>query len=114
MMIIEIQEKIHVMERRYFEEELRRHFVGEVVACTENAIRVRGYTWIFDKVKATFIRKPEKRERVIYPTDRTTINIIPKEIDLDELKYSIVAPKGLCITDGKKFSLEVSEFTAMR
>lgn len=51
MATLDIGEKVHIIERRYFEEDLRRHLVGEVVKSTENAIRVEGHVWIFDKVK---------------------------------------------------------------
>ena len=39
---------------------------------------------------------------------------IPKETNLDEVKYEVLPKKGLVVTDGKKFGLEITEFTAMR
>ena len=113
-MIIDIGEKVHIIERRYFPEDLRRHFIGEVTRCTENVIRVKGYTWVFDGVKAQFIKKPDEMERIIRLGERMTINIIPPEVNLSELKYVIIPQKGLVVTDGKKFSLDITEFTAMR
>ena len=61
-----------------------------------------------------FVRKGGLRERVIYPSDRMTINIIPQEVHLDEIKYVAVPPKGLTVTDGKKFNLDINEFGATR
>jgi hypothetical protein len=66
-MIVETGEKVHVIERRQFAEDLRRHFVGQVTRCTESAIRVRGHAWVHDHVKGDYIRKPDKRERVMHP-----------------------------------------------
>jgi len=60
------------------------------------------------------MRKPEKRVRVIFPGERLTINVIPPEVNLDEIDYATVPKKGLIVTDGKEFSLEISEFTVMR
>jgi hypothetical protein len=90
-MIFEIGEKVHIVERRQFAEDLRRHLAGEIIMCTEHAIRLKGYVWVFDQ-----------------------INIIPAEVNLDEIKYVNVPKKGLLVTDGKKFSLEISEFGATR
>jgi hypothetical protein len=113
-MILELGEKIHVVERRYFTDDVRRHLVGEIVRCTDQVMRLRGYTWIFDIVQGKFVRKPEKRERVIYFGDRMTINVIPPEVALDEIEYVSDPQKGLLATDGKRFSLEITEFTPMR
>jgi len=112
-MILDVGEKVHIVERRYFADDIRRHLVGEIVRSSDNAIRVKGYVWVFDEMKG-FVRKPEVRERVIYPSDRSTINIIPKEVDLGELKYAISPREGLIVTDGKKFNLSINEFGPMR
>ena len=92
-MILETGEKVHIVERRLFKEDLRRHFVGEVIKWAEHTIRAKGYTWVFDAVKGEFIRKPEVRERIIPLTGRLTINVIPSEVDLDKIKYAYL-PKG--------------------
>ena len=42
-MILEQGEKVHIVERRYFTDDVRRHLVGEVIQCTEQAIRLEGY-----------------------------------------------------------------------
>ena len=108
-MILETGEKVHIIERRYFMEDLRRHFVGEIIKCTEYTIRVKGYAWVFDAVKG-FVSKPEVRERVMPLAARLTINIIPKEVRLEDIKYISSRNKGLVVTDGEKFSLNITEF----
>jgi hypothetical protein len=114
MVIFDIGQKVHIIERRYFNEDLRRHFVGAVVKSTENAIWVNGHAWIFDTMKGEFVQRPEKRERVIYPSDRSIINIISKEVDLDEIKYVTKPEIGLVVTDGKQYSLNINEFGVKR
>ena len=75
---------------------------------------VVGRAWIFDATSSEFVRKPEKRERVFYPSDRSTINVLPPEVDLDELVYNIAPQCGRVVADGKQFSLDISEFSAHR
>ena len=41
-------EKVFVITRRLFDEDLRRHFVGEVQEITNVAMRVQGYSFVFD------------------------------------------------------------------
>jgi len=113
-MILDAGEKVHIVERRLFEEDLRRHFIGQIIKCTENTIRLKGHAWVFDGVKEEFVCKPELRERVVCLGEKLTINVIPEDVNLDEVKYEVMPKKGLVVTDGKKFSLEITEFTAMR
>lgn len=112
-MIFQPGEKIHIIERRYFVEDLRRHFAGEITECTDTVLRIQGYAWVFDVGSSEFVRKPEKRERVIHLGERLTINVMPPDVDVDELKYENL-PEGRVVTDGKNFSLEISEFSATR
>ena len=65
-----------------------------------------------DVTKGEFVRKPEKRQRVLYPGDRTTINVIPQQVDVAELKYVIEPKRGRIVTDGKQFALDIAEFSA--
>jgi hypothetical protein len=113
-MILEQGEKVHIVERRYFVDDIRRHVVGEVLKCTEHAIRLKGYVWVFDSPNGRFVRKPEKRERIVYMGDRLIINVLPQEADLEATQYIADPQKGLQVTDEKSFFLEITEFTAMR
>jgi hypothetical protein len=113
-MVVEPGEKVHIIERRYFVEDVRRHFIGQVVKAEPDAIRIKGYAWVFEPTKANYVRKPEVRERVFYPSDRLIINIIPLDVDLGKIRYETVAQKGLVVTDDKEFSLDINEFGSMR
>jgi hypothetical protein len=113
-MIVEIGEKVHIIERRNFENEVRRHFIGEVTRVSERAIRLLGYLWAFDRTKGEYVRKTDVRERVIYPGERHLINVLPPDADLAKCRYITDAKRGLGVTDGSSFFLEITEFTAMR
>jgi len=108
-MIIDVGEKVCIIERRYFPEDTVRFFTGEILASSESALRLKGHVWVYDMMKG-LIRKPELRERLLYPNDRTNINIIPKYVNISELQVVIVPGKGLFVTDSKEFSLDISEF----
>jgi len=108
-MIINVGEKVCVIERRYFVEDPIRFFTGEILASSENALRIMGYVWVQDFMKGV-TRKPDLTERLIYPNERININIMPKDVNIDELKVILVPGKGLCVTDSKNFNLDISEF----
>ena len=109
-MIIEKGEKVHIIRRRAFREEEKRHFVGETVASEGAIIRVRGYSWVFDEARGAFVRRDGIREKIIAVGDMVIINIIPREIVLEDVAYRL-KDGGLVVTDGKEFTLEINEFS---
>jgi hypothetical protein len=114
-MILEPGEKVHVVERRVFTDDVRRHFVGQVLKCAEYAVRLKGYVWVYDDMSGRFVRKPEMRERVItLGGDRLIINVIPPEVSIEEVRYVTDPQEGLLVTDGKNLFLEIAELTARR
>ena len=111
-MILDVGEKVHVIERRSFTGDLCRHFVGQIIRCSENAFRAKGNVWIYDYMKGHFLRKPEVSERVInFRSDTLTISVIPNEVNLSEIEYVITEDKGTIVTDGKGFSLDITDFS---
>jgi hypothetical protein len=113
-MILEPGEKLHIVERRFFSDDVQRHVVGEVLACTEQVVRLQGYIWVFDVTDGRFIRKPEKRERIIPLHGRLTINVIPRDVDPSMVKYVADPQRGLQVTAGQGFCLDISEFGVKR
>jgi hypothetical protein len=65
MAIINIGEKLHVVEKRIFADDVRRHFVGEVKGYDPSIIRLSGYVWVYNVQQSKFIRRPEIRERIL-------------------------------------------------
>ena len=107
-------EKVHVITRRLFEGDVRRHFVGECTKVTENAIRVEGYAFIFDSAKNVYERRPEKRTRVFSLSDGDLIiTVLPPDVSVDSVKYGR-AKDRLVITDGKTVLLDINEFGVRR
>ena len=107
-MIPSVGEKVLIIDRKLFAEDIQRHYVGEITKTSDNALKVKGHVWIRDQIKG-FVRKTGKRERVVYPSDRTIINIIPQDVNLEEIKYVHTGGTAV-VTDGKNFTLDITEF----
>lgn len=113
--LIRVGEKIHVTERRRFESDLRRHFVGEVIAVSGGSLRARGYVFILNTGSGIFERKPEVRTRLVSTVDANNIiNILPDNVDLDAVRYDFDAGRRLAVTDGGAFHLDINEFGPSR
>lgn len=105
-------ELVHLIERRLFSGDVRRHFVGEIEACTDRAIRVKGYLFVYDSGSSTFLKKPELRTRIVTIDNRVIINVLPGGTSLEDLRYAHDSEGNLSITNGAEFDLDISEFSA--
>jgi hypothetical protein len=113
-MVIEKGAKVHIVTRRIFETDLRRHFVGEVKSATENVIFVEGYAFIFDTRIHAFDKRPELRQRIFSLIDSgNTIFVLPPTADLEKMNYQINEENRLVMTDGS-YSLDINEFSSLR
>lgn len=113
--VVSVGDKIHVMTRRGFEGDVRRHFAGEVIAFDDRVARVRGHSFLYDQFRNEFVRRPETRTRILGLGDSGhAINVLPDEVEIGRLKYTYSDDRRLVITDGRGFSLDVNEFSSTR
>ncbi len=114
-MLIDVGEKIHVIMRRNFESQMRRHFAGEVAAGSGAEVRATGYVFVYDDRSAQYVRKQTKRTTVLDLAESDYIvNIIPPMVNLDEVRYETIDRSELFFTDGKNFRLNINEFGIRR
>jgi len=110
-MVLREGDKIHLIARRNFEEDLRRHFAGEVVAASDHICKAIGHVFVLNPSKNQFVRKPEKRTRIISLIDAgNIINILPDSVNTDKLMYASGAQGHMTVTDGVSFTLDIQEF----
>jgi hypothetical protein len=113
-MVISTDEKVHVITRRGFQADLRRHFAGIVEEATNDTMRVRGYSFVYDPDAGGFSQRKDRRVRVFSLTDAgLIINVLPQTVDLDNLRYAIDELGLRIITDDRGFEMNVSEFGAL-
>jgi hypothetical protein len=107
-MVLEPGDKIHIVEHRRFQEDIRRHFIGEVEAATDQALRATGYLFLYEKQAASFTRDDEPRTRVFAIENTVGITVLPPETDIDNVAYQR-DDKGLAINDraGVRFGIGI-------
>lgn len=62
--VLEVGDKLHIITRRLFEADARRHFVGEVIGISGQLQEVRGYAFVFNRGTNEYKRRPELRTRI--------------------------------------------------
>ena len=112
-MILEKGEKLHVIHRRHFQEEARRHFIGTVDHYESGVARVTGYVYSVDRAKLTFVKRPERRTRFVsLVSGDLFINVIPPQVDLEKVVYK-QEDRVVRVTDGTDWHLDLSEVAWM-
>ncbi len=104
-------EKIHVIHRRQFEKDARRHFVGEVERYEHGLARASGYVFVVDDLnKHMFVKRPDRRTKLIpISSGAVIVNVIPASADIEQVHYEL-KDSTLHVTDGKSWRIDVKEF----
>ncbi len=113
-MFLDPGEKVHVIERRLFEGDVRRHFVGEVRGADVMAMRVEGFVFVHDATSSTWVRGSVRRSRIIpIGSSGFVINVVPRDTHIDDVRYEEVNGR-LTVTDGASLHLDINEFGRLR
>ena len=108
--VIERGDKLHIITRRMFPDDVRRHLVGEVTASAGVVVEIQGYSFVFSSGRNEYRRRPELRTRICSLGDAGLIvSKLPRNVDLGSLEYRIVDER-LVVTDMAGFSLDINEF----
>lgn len=109
-MPLENGERIHVVMRRRYESDIRRHFAGEVEELDGTIARVTGYAFVFDPAHNEWVRRGDSRTRLISLADAgNLVTVLPLNIDIDQISYDTVDGR-LVITDGGDYTMDINEF----
>lgn len=113
-MVIERDELVHVVYRALHEASSRRHFAGRVIDVEGAICRLQGFVFVFDQKSGTFAKKAESRVSIIDLAESGYIvNIIDKNVVLENLVYEFIDDIGLIMHDGNGYSLNINEFGLM-
>jgi len=108
--VINVGDKFHIVTRRLFEDDIRRHFAGEVTSVSTHLCELRGYAFVFNSGMNEYRRRPEARTRVFALGDAGFIvNKLPREVNLASLEYRMVNGR-LVVADDGGFALDINEF----
>ncbi len=109
-MILHAGEKVHIIHRRLFQGEARRHMVGVVDAYENGMARIVGYVFTVDKSSFSYTKHDDKRTRIVAMSSGDLfVNVLPPEVDIDKVHYEQQS-KTTRVTDGSGWHLELSEF----
>ena len=103
-------DRLLVVNRRLYERDDNRLFVGEVEAFHEGIIRITGYTFVRDVLGGTIHRKSEPRTKLLSLTAGTLlVYVLPQTLQLNDVTIECDEARTW-LTDGDRFSMNLSEW----
>ena len=112
-MLIEVGEVIHVLMRRYFDGQPKRHFLGKITQIEGMCVRARGYTFMTGTSEPGFRKQDTIGERLIsLHDDSTIVTVMPSGFDVERATYSMRSG-FVVVTDGKH-EAELDETAGLR
>ncbi|UCD49319.1 MAG: hypothetical protein JSW27_17520 [Phycisphaerales bacterium] len=114
-MILKPREKIHVIIRRAFCEDIRRHFAGELRDVENNIVRAEGHMFVHDPNTNLFVRKQHSHTRLFSLADAGNIvSVLPAMTNLKKLACRLVEKNRMVLAGGESVLMDVNEFGANR
>jgi hypothetical protein len=108
-MVLSAGEKVHIIHRKSFDGDTRRHFVGTVEVCDGNLAKVKGYLFAMDKKSNRFVKHDPERTRIIALTSgMLIINILPPQVDIEKITYKQSSVDHIAVSDGSDWHLDLS------
>ena len=112
--VVAVGDKLHVVTRRFFEDDVRRHFAGEVTMVAGGLCEIRGHSFVYDGGTNEFVRRMQARTRVFSLGEAGHIvTRIPSDVPIDALEYRYFEGR-LAVTDGGDFVLDIHELVPLR
>ncbi len=86
--LLEAGERVLVIERRAFDQDVRRHFIGRVDAVEASCFRATGHLFVYHDSTRQWVRRQSLRTRIYGMNDsRLIISILPETVNLPTLTY---------------------------
>ena len=67
--VLAVGDKVHIMTRRLFADDVHPHFVGEIAAVSGPLFKARGYVFVFDSASNSYLKHPALRTRLFSLSD---------------------------------------------
>ena len=108
-MLLNEGDKILVANRRLFEKDEVRFFIGRVDAYEAGVVKATGHSYVRDLMDGGLIEKAEERTKILPLFSGTLlVYLLPAGMKLDTVKF-VAEDGGLLLTDGKGFTMNLAE-----
>jgi hypothetical protein len=111
MAAVHSNDRILVVDRKLFRDDLTNMFVGVVEDYEEGFIRARGYAYHIHPYEMGAERRADERVRLVSLYSGDLVYVLPRELNLAQIQIRR-SPKSLILTDGQSFTMDLTDCLA--
>lgn len=111
MAAVHPNDRILVVDRKLFRDDVTNMFVGVVEEYEEGFVRVRGYAYHIHPYEMGMERRVEQRVRLVALNSGDIVYVLPRELDVGQIQIRR-SPKSLLLTDGGNFTMDLTDCMA--
>jgi hypothetical protein len=111
MATIHSNDRILVVDRKLFRDDVTNMFVGVVEDYEEGFVRARGYAYHIHPYEMGTEKRAEERIRVVSLYAGDVIYVLPRELNVAQIQIKR-SPKSLVLTDGQAFMMDLTDCLA--
>lgn len=108
-MILTKGNKLLIANRRLFENDSARFFIGEIECFEMPLVKISGYSFAKEKHTLTFKKKSEKRTKIITLDSGMHLSYALPDIDISQAFFEITAEGVINLKVGSEIILDMSE-----
>ncbi len=111
MAALHSNDRILVVDRKLFRDDVTNMFVGVVEDYEEGFVRARGYAYHIHPYEMGTERRAEERVRVVSLYSGDVIYVLSRELNVAQIQIRR-SPKSLILTDGQSFTMDLTDCLA--
>jgi hypothetical protein len=111
MPAVQCNDRVLVVDRKHFRDDVTNMFVGVVEDYEDGFVRARGYAYHIHPYEMGNERRAEERVRVFSLNSGDVIYLLPRELNIGQIQIKR-APKTLILADGQSFTMDLTDCLA--
>jgi hypothetical protein len=111
MAAVHPNDRILVVDRKLFRDDVTNMFVGVVEDYEEGFVRTRGYAYHIHPYEMGTERRAEERVRLVSLYSGDAVYVLPRDLNVSQIQIRR-SPKSLILTDGQSFTMDLTDCLA--
>ena len=108
MASVHANDRILVVDRKLFRDDVTNMFVGVVEDYEEGFVRLRGYAYHIHPYEMGTERRAEERVRLVSLYSGDVVYVLPRDLNVAQIQIRR-SPKSLILTDGEAFTMDLTD-----
>ena len=111
MAAVRSNDRILVVDRKLFRDDVTNIFVGVVEDYEEGFVRARGYAYHIHPYEMGTERRADERVRLVSLYSGDVVYLLQRELNIAQVEIRR-SPKSLILTDGQSFTMDLTDCLA--